>query len=131
MPDSIRHPGYCGPALPWISDRAPLHAPKEYIEKYKGKFDQEWDKVREETFARQKKLGIIPQEARLTQRDPMIKAWADLNDTQKKVYARLQETYAAMLDHADHHLGRLFAALDEMGIRDNTLVMVVSDNGAS
>ena len=113
------------------ANHAPLHAPKEFIEKYKGKFDQGWDKVREETFARQKQLGIIPKDAQLTPRDPMIKAWADLNDTQKKVYARLQEAFAGMLDHADHHLGRLFASLDELGIRDNTLIIVVSDNGAS
>jgi arylsulfatase A-like enzyme len=87
------------------ANHAPLHAPKEFIAKYKGKFDQRWDKVREETFARQKKLGIIPPDARLTPRDPMIKAWTDLSDTQKQVYCRLQEAYAGMLDHADHHLG--------------------------
>ena len=113
------------------ANHAPLHAPKEFIEKYRGKFDRGWDKVREETFEQQKKLGIIPQDAKLTPRDPMIKAWADLSDTQKKVYNRFQETYAGMLDHADHHLGRLFAALDELGIRDNTIIVVVSDNGAS
>ena len=113
------------------ANHAPLHAPKEYIAKYRGKFDQGWDRVREETLERQKKLGIVPQDAKLTPRDPMIKAYADLNDTQKKVYNRLQEAFAGMLDHADHHLGRLFAALDELGIRDSTLIMVVSDNGAS
>jgi arylsulfatase A-like enzyme len=113
------------------ANHAPLHAPKEFIEKYKGKFDQGWDKVREETFARQKQLGIIPKDAQLTPRDPVIKPWSELNDTQKKVYARFQEAFAGMLDHADHHLGRLFASLDELGIRDNTLIIVVSDNGAS
>lgn len=113
------------------ANHAPLHAPKELIAKYRGRFDQGWDQVREETFARQKKLGIIPQGAHLTPRDPMVQPWADLNDTQKKVYTRLQEVFAGMLDHADHHLGRLFAALDELGVRDNTLIMVVSDNGAS
>lgn len=113
------------------ANHAPLHAPKEFIAKYKGRFDQGWDKVREETFARQQTLGIVPKDAKLTPRDPMITAWSDLNDTQKKVYARLQEAYAGMLDHADQQLGRLFASLDELGIRDNTLIMVVSDNGAS
>jgi arylsulfatase len=113
------------------ANHAPLHAPQEFVEKYKGRFDQGWDKVREETFERQKKLGIVPRDARLTPRDPMIKAWADLDDTQKKVYARLQEAYAGMLEHADEHIGRLLAALDELGIRENTLIMVVSDNGAS
>jgi arylsulfatase len=113
------------------ANHAPLHAPKEFIEKYKGRFDQGWDQVREETFDRQKKLGIVPQNAQLTPRDPMIKAWADLSDTEKKVYCRLQEAYAGMLDHADHHLGRLFASLDELGVRDNTIIILVSDNGAS
>ena len=113
------------------ANHAPLHAPKEFIEKYRGKFDQGWDQAREETLARQKELGIVPPNTRLSPRDPLIKAWSDLTDLQKKVYCRLQEAYAGMLDHADHHLGRLFAALDELGIRDNTLIMVVSDNGAS
>ena len=110
---------------------APFHAPQEFIEKYKGKFDQGWDKVREETIARQKQLGIVPQDAQLSPRDPLIKPWTDLNDSEKKVYCRLQEAFAGMLDHADHEIGRLFAALDELGIRDDTLIMVVSDNGAS
>lgn len=110
---------------------APLHAPKEFIAKYKGKFNQGWDKVREETFERQKALGIVARDAVLPPRNPGIQAWADLTADQKKVYSRLQEVYAGMLDHADHHLGRLFAALDELGVRDNTLIVVVSDNGAS
>jgi len=110
---------------------APLHAPKEFIAKYRGKFDQGWDKVREETFERQKQLGIIPKDAALPPPNPGIQAWADLNDNQRKVYCRLQEVFAGFLDHADHHLGRLFDALDAMGVRDNTLIMVVSDNGTS
>lgn len=110
---------------------APLHAPKEFIAKYKGKFDQGWDQVREETFERQKKLGLIPSDAVLPPANPGIQAWADLNDNQEKVYCRLQEVFAGFLDHADYHLGRVFTALDEMGLRDNTLIMVVSDNGAS
>ncbi|NJO55674.1 MAG: arylsulfatase [Rhodospirillales bacterium] len=113
------------------ANHAPLHAPKEFIDKYRGRFDQGWDKVREETFERQKKLGIIPQNTKLTPRDPLIKPWSELNDTQKRVYARLQETFAGMLDHADDHLGRLFAALDGLGVRDNTIIVLVSDNGAS
>lgn len=113
------------------ANHAPLHAPKEFIEKYKGKFDQGWDKVREETIARQKQMGIVPKDAVLPPANPGMPAWATLTDNQKKVYCRLQEAYAGMLDHADHHLGRLLAALDEMAIRDDTLIMVVSDNGAS
>jgi arylsulfatase len=110
---------------------APLHAPKEFIARYKGKFDQGWDKVREETFAQQKKLGIVPEDALLPPSNSGIQAWSDLTDDQKRVYCRLQEVFAGFVEHADHHLGRVFAALDEMGIRDNTLIMVVSDNGAS
>jgi len=110
---------------------APLHAPKEFIEKYSGKFDQGWDEVREETFERQKKLGVIAKDSVLPPANPGIQAWADLNADQKKVYCRLQEAYAGMLDHTDHHLGRLFTVLDEMNLRDDTLIMVVSDNGAS
>jgi len=110
---------------------APLHAPKVFIEKYKGKFDQGWDKVREETFERQKKLGIIPLNAILPPANPGVQAWSDLNDVQRKVYTRLQEVFAGFVDHADVQIGRLMAALDAMGIRENTLIIVVSDNGAS
>jgi len=110
---------------------APLHAPKDYIAKYQGKFDQGWDKVREETFQRQKKMGIIPNNSILPPVNPGIQAWNDLSDNQKKVYCKLQEVFSGYLDHADHQLGRLFNTLDEMKIRDNTLIIVVSDNGAS
>jgi arylsulfatase A-like enzyme len=110
---------------------APLHAPKEYIEKYKGKFNAGWDKVREQTFERQKQLGIMPANAKLPPTNPGIQAWAELSEDQRKVYSRMQEVFAGFLDHADHELGRLFAALDEMRIADNTLVILTSDNGAS
>lgn len=110
---------------------APLHAPKEYIAKYQGKFDQGWDKVREETYERQKIMGIIPKNAVLPPANPGIQAWINLSDNQKKVYCKLQEVFAGYLDHADHQLGQLFKTLDEMKILDNTLIMVVSDNGAS
>jgi arylsulfatase len=110
---------------------APLHAPKEYIEKYKGQFDQGWDMVREQTFERQKKLGIMPSNAKLPPFNPGVQPWAELNADQRKVYARLQEVFAGFLDHADHEIGRLFSALDELGITDNTLIILTSDNGAS
>ncbi|MFM7095931.1 MAG: arylsulfatase [Gemmataceae bacterium] len=110
---------------------APLHAPKEFIAKYQGKFDQGWDKIREETFERQKAMGIIPSNSVLPPANPGIEPWNNLNDNQKKVYTRLQEVFAGFLDHADHNLGRLIESLEEMKIRDNTLIMVVSDNGAS
>ncbi|MFN7730546.1 MAG: arylsulfatase, partial [Pirellula sp.] len=110
---------------------APLHAPKEFIDKYRGRFDQGWDQVRLETFERQKKLGIVSQDCQLPPANPGVAAWKDLSADQKKVYCRLQEVFAGFVEHADHHLGRVFAAIEAMGLRDNTLIIVVSDNGAS
>jgi len=111
---------------------APHHAPKEWIAKFKGKFDQGWDKVREETFARQKRMGIVPANAKLTQRSEGIPAWDSLNADQKKVYARMMEVYAAALSHADHQMGRILDAIAEHGELDNTLVIYIQgDNGAS
>lgn len=117
--------------LAYGAAHAPLLAPKKYIDKYKGKFDQGWDKVREEIFENQKKLGVIPQNAVLNPRNKMIPAWDELSGDEMKVYARLQEVFAGFLDHADTQIGRLLDALDEMGIRDNTMILLVSDNGAS
>jgi arylsulfatase A-like enzyme len=110
---------------------APLHVPKPYIERYRGKFDQGWDAVREETIARQIALGIIPPGSKLPERNPGIKAWADLSSDEQRLYARLQETFAGFVEHTDAQIGRLLAALDDMNLADNTLVMVLSDNGAS
>lgn len=110
---------------------APLHAPKSFIDKYKGKFDQGWDQVRAETFTRQKAIGMIPTDAKLPPPNPGIREWASLDATQRRVYSRLQEVFAGFLDHTDHELGRLFTAIDEMGLRDDTLVILLSDNGAS
>ena len=111
---------------------APHHAPKEYIDKYKGKFDVGWDKLREETFARQKAMGIIPQNAKLTPRPKEIPAWDDQTPDQKKLFARQMETFAGFAEHTDHEVGRLVSALEEMGEMDNTLFLyVVGDNGAS
>jgi arylsulfatase A-like enzyme len=111
---------------------APHHAPKEYIKKYKGKFDQGWDKLREETFAKQKALGVIPQNAELTPRPKEIPAWDDQTPEQKKLFARQMETFAGFAEHTDHEVGRLVEALEEMGELDNTLfVYVVGDNGCS
>ena len=111
---------------------APHHAPKEWIEKFKGKFDQGWDKQREETFARQKATGIIPPNTDLTVRSSGIDAWDTLNDDQKKVFARMMEVYAAALAHADHQMGRIVDAITEMGELDNTFIIYIQgDNGAS
>ena len=111
---------------------APHHAPKDWITKFKGKFDQGWDKMREETFARQKQMGIIPANAKLTERSAGIPAWDSLDADHKKVAARMMEVYAAALSHADYQMGRILDAIAEQGELDNTLVIYIQgDNGAS
>ncbi len=111
---------------------APHHVPSEYIKRYKGKFDQGWDKLREETFARQKQLGVVPQDAKLTPRPKEIPAWDDHTPEQKKLFARQMETFAGFAEHTDEHVGKLIAALDEMGVMENTLVFyIIGDNGSS
>lgn len=111
---------------------APHHAKKEWIAKYKGRFDQGWDKVREETFARQKALGILPKDARLTKRHAELPAWDSLNADQKKLFAYMMEVYAAYLTQTDHNVGRVLDAIEQLGQLENTLVFyIVGDNGAS
>jgi arylsulfatase A-like enzyme len=111
---------------------APHHVPTDWSARYKGKFDQGWDKVREETFARQKELGVIPDDAELTARPAEIPAWDEMPDDLKPVLARQMEVYAGFLEHTDHHVGRLIDALGDLEILDDTLVYVmVGDNGAS
>lgn len=111
---------------------APHHVPKEYIDKYKGKFDQGWDKLREETLARQKAMGIVPQNTQLTKRPAEIPSWDSQTPEQKRLFARQMEVFAAFAEHTDHEVGRLVAALEEMGELDNTLFFyVVGDNGSS
>ncbi|HTV47702.1 MAG TPA: arylsulfatase [Phycisphaerae bacterium] len=111
---------------------APHHVPKEWIAKYKGKFDQGWDKLREETFARQKKLGVIPPDCELTKRHAEIPAWDALPANMKPVLARQMEIYAGFLEHTDHHVGRLIDTLKDLEILDDTLVyVIIGDNGAS
>jgi arylsulfatase A-like enzyme len=111
---------------------APHHVPIEWSDKYKGKFDQGWDALREETFARQQKLGVIPPEAELTDRPEEIPAWDDIPDDLKPVLARQMEVYAGFLEHTDHHIGRVIDTLEELEILDDTLIYyIVGDNGAS
>jgi arylsulfatase A-like enzyme len=111
---------------------APHHVPKEWSDRYKGAFDQGWDRLREETFARQKELGVIPPEAELTERHPEIPAWDDVDEEMKPVLARQREVYAGFLEHTDYHVGRLIEALEELEVLDDTLVYyIVGDNGAS
>jgi arylsulfatase A-like enzyme len=111
---------------------APHHVPQEWSAKYKGMFDQGWDALRERTLARQKELGVVPDDAELTARPEEIPAWEEMPDELKPVLARQMEVYAGFLEHTDHHIGRLIAALDELDVLDDTLVYyIVGDNGAS
>jgi arylsulfatase A-like enzyme len=111
---------------------APHHVPIEWSDRYKGRFDQGWDALREETFARQKELGVIPQEAELTERPEEIPAWEDMPDELRPVLARQMEVYAGFMEHTDHHIGRLIDALAELEVLDDTLVYyIIGDNGAS
>ncbi len=136
--DRIRMLHSVAPQKPWLvyyatgTAHAPHHAPKDWIAKFKGQFDQGWDKVREETLARQKKLGVVPADTKLTERSPGIPAWDSLDADHKKVAAHMMEVYAAALSHADAQMGRLLDAIDELGELDNTLVIYIQgDNGAS
>jgi arylsulfatase len=126
------------PSKPWLlyyatgTAHAPHQAPKEWIAKYKGQFDQGWDKVREETLARQIKLGIVPPNTQLTKRPEQIPAWDSLSPDQKRLYAHMMEVYAGALSYADNQIGRLLDAVKDSGQLDNTLVIfIMGDNGAS
>jgi arylsulfatase A-like enzyme len=111
---------------------APHHVPKEWADKYKGKFDKGWDNLREETFARQKKLGVIPADCQLTARPKEIPAWDDMPEAFKPVLRREAEVYAGYMAYTDHHVGRLIEMLEKLKILDNTLVYyIIGDNGAS
>jgi arylsulfatase A-like enzyme len=126
---------------------APHHAPKEWIEKYKGKFDMGYDKYREIVFERQKKMGILPPNAELSSPNPYIneksadgkpwnpvdvtRPWDSLSVDEKKLFARMAEVFAGFVSHTDYHIGRLIDYLDESGQLDNTIIVLVSDNGAS
>ncbi|MFN7687614.1 MAG: arylsulfatase [Sphingobacteriales bacterium] len=111
---------------------APHHAPKSYIEKYKGKFSQGWDKLREETLERQKKLGVVPQNTVLAPKPADIKDWDKLSATEKKLFERQMEIFAGFAEHTDAEVGRLMQALEERGELENTIFFyIVGDNGSS
>jgi len=111
---------------------APHHVPKEWADKYKGKFDQGWDKIREETFARQKKLGVVPPDCQLTQRHKEIPAWDEMPAALKPVLTRQMEVYAGFLEYTDHHVGRLVDSLKKLDLFNDTLIYyIIGDNGAS
>jgi arylsulfatase A-like enzyme len=111
---------------------APHHVAEEWSRKYRGAFDQGWDALREETFARQKALGVVPADAELTARNEAFPAWADVPDKLKPFYARQMEVYAGFSENADHNVGRVIDAIEELGELENTLVIWIwGDNGAS
>jgi len=129
---------------------APHHAPREWIERYRGRFDQGYEALREQTLARQKTLGIVPADTELPPVNPIgtsedrtgpdgkpfppldfTRPWTSLSEDEQRLFARMAEVYAGFLSHADHHIGRLLDYLEETGQLDNTLVILVSDNGAS
>ena len=111
---------------------APHHAPKEWIEKYKGKFDDGWLALREETIARQKKMGVVPKNAKLAPMPKDIKDWETLGDDEKQLFALQMETFAGFAEHTDVEVGRLVSAIDEIGVLENTLfIYIMGDNGSS
>lgn len=111
---------------------APIHVPAAWRDRYRGAFDQGWDKLREETFARQKKLGVIPRDCELTRRPGGIPAWSDVSGGIKPVLVRQMELYAAFLEHTDYCIGQLIQAIEKSGALDDTLIYVITgDNGAS
>ena len=111
---------------------APHHVPREWADKYAGEFDEGWDVQRERTFARQKELGVVPEDAELTVRHQEIPAWDDMPAELKPVLARQMEVYAGFLEHTDHHVGRLIDTLQDLEILEDTIVYyIIGDNGAS
>ncbi|MEI7593354.1 MAG: arylsulfatase [Actinomycetes bacterium] len=117
--------------LAFGATHAPHQAPASYVEKYKGRFDEGWDVARDEWFARQIELGVIPPDTQLAPRNPGVEEWATMPENDRRLAARLQEAFAAFLDHTDAQIGRVVTALEELGELDNTLIFVLSDNGAS
>jgi arylsulfatase len=117
----------------WASGsmHSPHHAPDEYIQRYRGKFDKGWDAAREQIFARQKALGVVPAHTKLTERISEIPAWDSLSEREQKLYARQMEVFAAQLEHVDYQMGRIIDTLERIGELDNTLIFVTADNGAS
>jgi arylsulfatase A-like enzyme len=127
----------CSPEKPFFCYLAfgamhgPHHAPKDYIERYRGKFDEGWDIYRERVYARQKEMGLIPKNAQLTERNDMAPPWSELAEREKKIFARYMEAFAGYQTYTDDQIGRLLNYLKKIGQYDNTLIILISDNGAS
>ncbi len=110
---------------------APHQVRKEYIDRYKGVYDKGWDHIREQRFLRQKAIGLIPESTELVPRNEGVKAWEELTENERALFVRLQETYAGFMTHTDEQIGRFIDRLREIGELDNTLIVLLSDNGAS
>ncbi len=117
--------------LAFGATHAPHQAPPEYLARHRGRYDEGWDVARERWFARQRELGVVAEGTELAPRNPGVEAWADLSDNERRLAARLQEAFAAFLEHTDAQIGRLVDFLERAGELDNTLFLVMSDNGAS
>ncbi len=117
--------------LAFGATHAPHQAPAAYLEKYRGRFDEGWDVAREQWFARQVERGIVPEGTQLAPRNPGVEAWDDLPEVERRLSARLQEAFAAFLDHTDVQIGRFVDGLRSQGHLDNTILVVLADNGAS
>ena len=109
----------------------PHHVPAAWVERHRGRFDEGWDAWRDACFARQKRLGLIPEDAELPPREADVRPWAELDAGEQQLYRRMMEVFAGFLSHADHHVGRVIEFLAQIGELDNTIVLVMSDNGAS
>ncbi len=110
---------------------APHQAPQAYLDKYRGRFDEGWDVARDRWFAAQQAMGLLPPGTELAPRNPGVEPWESLPENHKRLAARLQEAFAAFLEHTDEQIGRFVAGLEELGQLDNTLLLLLSDNGAS
>ncbi|MBI2823598.1 MAG: arylsulfatase [Planctomycetia bacterium] len=117
--------------LCYTAPHFPLQAKRDDIAKYRGRYRDGWDRLRERRFARQKDLGIMPRDARLAPRDPVATAWADVPESERDEWDQRMAVYAAMIDCMDQGVGQVLSAVDRLGVRDNTLVLFLSDNGAS
>lgn len=122
------------PFLLWFATgaaHAPHHVSRQWIDKYRGRFDDGWEKLRSETYARQRELGIVPPATDLTPRPDWVPAWESLDEGRRRLFARYMEVFAGFLSHTDEQIGRLLSHLDDMGIAENTIVFLMSDNGTS
>lgn len=117
--------------LAFGAQHAPHHVPREYIDKYVSVFEKGWDQTRDDRLARQKAIGVVPEDTELPPRNDHVRPWDSHSEDEQRLFVRFQAAYAGMLEHTDYHVGRLVDTLEEMGLRENTLIVLISDNGAS